>query len=226
MSVADIINKNNGSWDFSKIESICPEYILKKIVATHIPSKPTEDKPYWAYTQNGYFSIKSAYYWLFNKDNPFQNPNLPWDQIWTAKVCPRIKFFLWQAAHNGLPNSEFLHKRKIIEQSLCPLCKTETENIQHLFFSCPVFDPIRHKLPLTNNHCENFTLYFAQLNKQPDTGSMIATFFWLFWKARNEYVFQNKPINNHSIWMQKDLYKLPEEKRDKKKYVHQMDGSN
>lgn len=137
----------------------CPKFILRKIIAVPIPTFKQKDEPQWVFTKNGTFSLKSAYKWLLTKDFPSNLPSLPWEQIWELKVSARIKFFMWQLAHNCLPTAEFLHKRKIIENSNCTLCGFDTESSIHLFLECPSFSLIRHRLPqLENRNTPNFVL--------------------------------------------------------------------
>jgi hypothetical protein len=47
-----------------------------------------------------------------------------------------VQHFLWKACNNNLPTKENLYKRRITEDSLCPLCKTTTETIGHIIWSC------------------------------------------------------------------------------------------
>lgn len=68
-----------------KIEHLCPEFIMKKIVVTHIPIFPAEDQCRWAFTKSGTFTLKSAYLWLMNKNGDVAKPNLPWNKIWKLK---------------------------------------------------------------------------------------------------------------------------------------------
>lgn len=44
LKVRDLINWTNRIWNLSSIESICPNFILRKIIATPIPMSDREDK--------------------------------------------------------------------------------------------------------------------------------------------------------------------------------------
>lgn len=77
LKVSDIINWNNLSWNIETLKNHCPGFILQKIKATPIPVFKFKDKPQWAHTDNGIFSLKSAYQWLFEKNFPCNNPQLP-----------------------------------------------------------------------------------------------------------------------------------------------------
>lgn len=101
-----------------KKKNICPKFILDKIMAIPISQFKRIDETRWDHTKEGNFTLKSAYNWILTKDKNYINPNLPWKYIWNLKVYPRIKFFLWQLAHNGIPNANFLYQRKIINNNL------------------------------------------------------------------------------------------------------------
>lgn len=216
LKVANIINKNTKSWNLSVIAPYCPDFIIRKIMAIHIPHTRQKDDFRWAFTKQGKFTIKSAYLWLLNKNIPIIQPTLPWNCIWKLKICPRIKFFTWQLIQNCLPNSVILKQKKILDSNFCPLCKSQPETNHHLFLECPLFDQIRRKLPNLQNYGKNFINIFYHFAKQPETCHMIATLFWLMWKARNNYIFKNIPINNNIIWVQKNIYLTPQNLATKK----------
>lgn len=163
----------------------------------------------WAFTKDGTFTVKSAYKWLLYKEKTGINPNLPWKNIWNLKVGARIKFFIWQLTHNCLPCAQNLFKKKIINSNICTLCKKEIENPQHLMLECETFSQVRLYLPtLKTGDVTNFAILFFNFANQPCAANQIATIFWLIWKARNNYLFRNIPINNNKIWHQRDSHSI------------------
>jgi hypothetical protein len=47
-----------------------------------------------------------------------------------------VQHFLWKACNNILPTKENLYKRRIIEDSLCPICNNAIETVGHILWSC------------------------------------------------------------------------------------------
>jgi hypothetical protein len=59
-----------------------------------------------------------------------------WQEIWKLKLPNAEKNFLWYAFHEILPTRTNLHRRKIVEDDLCPLCGREEETILHVLWQC------------------------------------------------------------------------------------------
>jgi hypothetical protein len=47
------------------------------------------------------------------------------------------KNFVWHACHEILPTRVNLHRRKIVDDALCPLCGIEEESVIHVLWQCP-----------------------------------------------------------------------------------------
>lgn len=185
-------------------------------MAIPIPSFKCRDQPQWAFEKSGIFTIKSAYNWFFNKDFPSDSPPLPWKQIWKLQVCARIKFFMWQLSHNCLPTSEFLFKRKVINNCSCALYDAELESANHLFLQCPRFSLLRHRLPTFElEDIQNFVVLLYHYDNQPAMKNCISTIFWLMWRARNEFIFKNKEINQDVLWNQRHSFNIRINKANK-----------
>ena len=64
-----------------------------------LSKKGISDKLIWRESVNGVFSVKSAYFEarkILQKDNVDRNSREElWRWLWTAKVSPKVKFFMW-----------------------------------------------------------------------------------------------------------------------------------
>ncbi len=86
----------------------------------------------WRWDRGGRFSARSAYNFLvFDAvdDNRVKH-------LWSIKIPPKVKIFLWIAARNRLLTADNLAKRGWIGPSVCCLCGRASENLEHLFFQC------------------------------------------------------------------------------------------
>ena len=61
-----------------------------------------------------------------------------WRRLWSLPVPVVEKNFLWRACQNILPTRDNLHKRRIILDSLCPVCGLEVESSFHILWQCPL----------------------------------------------------------------------------------------
>jgi hypothetical protein len=55
----------------------------------------------------------------------------------TSHTKCKKKKFLWKACHEILPTKVSLHKRKVIEDTMCPICTLAEETCFHILWDCP-----------------------------------------------------------------------------------------
>ena len=108
-----------------------PDRILQEIKGIPIAENPSqEDLLIWAYSNDGSFSLKSAYLLAkgFNLVNLDTNTH-QW--VWKAHTSPRNKFFIWLCTHHSLPTKEVLGTRGLNLDPMCELCCEGAESIIH-----------------------------------------------------------------------------------------------
>lgn len=59
-----------------------------------------------------------------------------WQDIWKLKLPNMEKKILWHACHEILPTQVNLCRRKINDDSLCPICEDEVETVAHAQWQC------------------------------------------------------------------------------------------
>lgn len=47
-----------------------------------------------------------------------------------------VRIFVWRACLDILPTLKNLHRKKIIEEFLCPICLSQQKSIGHVLWSC------------------------------------------------------------------------------------------
>jgi hypothetical protein len=94
-----------------------------------------KDMPYWKWTKNGTFSVKSMYNHLCRnaRDRSFRH-------LWKSKIPLKIKIQLWLIWHNAITTKYNPLKRN---WSGCPRCQfcCDNETVTHLVFwmcSCKI----------------------------------------------------------------------------------------
>ncbi|GFZ21489.1 similar to CYCLIN D3;2 [Actinidia rufa] len=149
------------------------------------------------WTTNGEFQSKEAYDYTERKE-----PNSPWPKmVWHNSITPKHSFILWLGLKDRL-----LTKDKIQEFSddrLCPLCRSEDETVDHLFFRCRVggqiWAQIKAWLGITRAMQTIKASVKWLIKEARGTGlqakikeiSLACTVYHL-WEARNQRIFEGK----------------------------------
>ena len=58
------------------------------------------------------------------------------DIVWKKVVIPRSRFVVWLACHERLKTKQRLKRMGVVEDDRCPICDSQTEMTEHLFFNC------------------------------------------------------------------------------------------
>ena len=121
---------------------------------------------------SGFFTTKSAA-WLAQGYSLSNRP--PWQckWIWNIDTMPKIKVFLWQLCHNALLVRGILFWWGWNIEPHCPLCATDVESIDHLFWGCRGTNRVwelvvQHQwIPyqLLHNFTQDWTRSFEKINK-------------------------------------------------------------
>ncbi|XP_042944716.1 uncharacterized protein LOC122278602 [Carya illinoinensis] len=163
------------------------------------------DKVIWGLSEKGKFSVKSAYYAdLETKNqktgetsNGDQNERL-WRKVWRLTNSGKVKQFLWEALNGILPTRSILFKRRIIDNSTCPVCNREEETDIHVLWDCPASvdvcgedcSPVRK----WGRNYADFTTLWSNLQSKLEEGKLhiVAEVLYDLWKRRNDMVFEGK----------------------------------
>ena len=97
-----------------------------------------EDKIWWFPSSKGKFDVCSYYNTLVRKEAcPF-----PWKSIWSTKAPSRVAFFAWTVVLGKILTIDNLRKRNLIMINRCCLCKSDEENVDHLFLHYEIARPL------------------------------------------------------------------------------------
>lgn len=198
--------ERSTEWDHNKLDLILPVY--KQLILTIKPSVcNAPDELVWLKTSSGSYSTKSGYRAQSEAcalDDPiYPTTHTGWfANVWDLKVSEKIKVFLWNVLHDGLPVGEQFAIRNIPISSQCPRC-TETESVVHLLFNCryakDVWDLVPFALPADQN--PTISTAYGPIQKNPipppptglEAGTLSSWILWNIWIARNQPIF-NKQI--------------------------------
>ncbi|KAF5468835.1 hypothetical protein F2P56_012951 [Juglans regia] len=116
---------------------------IEGIKAIPISLGGREDKLTSQFTPNGSYTVKSGYYLSKELEREQEGETSGrskdcqvWRTIWKLNVPPATKMFVWRACSEALPTMANLKRRKVVEDSLCLICKLEPETSGHALWGC------------------------------------------------------------------------------------------
>ena len=126
----------NGSWDLTKWRLFLPEWVIDKIKMVKPPIMEGNDLFYWRVSNDGNFSIRSAYKMLEKNNDTIREPL--WNHIWRWPISERAKFFMWQVFHDRLPTNSIRKRRGLSDQNECPFECVGEETVLHSLRDCEI----------------------------------------------------------------------------------------
>ena len=148
--------------------------------------------------KSGGFSTRSVYDLMTSGDTGH-----PFSHIWKARIPHRIKIFMWLYENKAILTKENLLRRNWQGDPSCYFCPND-ENMNHLFFTCPIAKVIWGIIAITlgaNNIPENLDQYKIWIEHWLPGGRPVYTFCvaavcWAIWKRRNAVCFEKKSLRN------------------------------
>ncbi|KAL4554959.1 hypothetical protein LXL04_037569 [Taraxacum kok-saghyz] len=128
----------NGEWNFQWRVTIRSgaiqeqlDHLLLQLEMVHFQGG--QDAWRWDLSTDGMFSVKSVRSHIDLLCLPAINVETRW-----IKYLPRkVNVFLWRLLLNRLPTRWELGRRGVpLDVSMCPVCETTPEQVDHLFFGC------------------------------------------------------------------------------------------
>lgn len=127
---------------FDKAEAIT-------ICSIPLSRRGSEDKPIWGFTKDGKFSGRSFYHLGVSREKEKVGESSPssaqqpvWEKVRKLKIPGSTKQFLWRALTSILLTKQTPYQRKIIQDTICPVCHWEDETISHVLWSCPTANDV------------------------------------------------------------------------------------
>ena len=158
-----------------------------------------DDDMLWNLSSNGDLCFKDAY--LFHCSH---GQNIAWAKvIWNKNIPPSKSMMIWRSLHNKLPSDDILSFRGCHFPSMCSLCNTQGESIQHLFFECSMSKNIWHWLSSkldTLCYFSSITEALDICNRQSSPLCKLVVLAAVvvsinkIWYCRNQMRFTTKPI--------------------------------
>ncbi|GLT82968.1 hypothetical protein SLE2022_012860 [Rubroshorea leprosula] len=201
--VSAFIDVNTGCWKEGHVrQQFCAE---DEESILHIPlsRRCSVDRLIWLGTNNGKFSIKSAYKYawelIFGTQHHTHDQILKpvWRAVWSLNVPSKLKHVLWRIIWEILPSRDILQSRGLKIEHECSICGAAEESYFHLFFDCAWSKAVwREILPTTaslsiqkSTFLDDFLDFFLSLSS--DDRELVAVTLWSIWNNRNHCIYKH-----------------------------------
>ncbi|XP_041003960.1 uncharacterized protein LOC121249317 [Juglans microcarpa x Juglans regia] len=162
----------------------------------------SKDKLIWGNTKKGQFTVSSAYQLEMSRKETVKGEcsegrewENRWRGIWNLNIPRKVKIFMWKAVKELLATRNNLYLRGIIEDQICPICKSDVETTMHAIWFCPAAANVWSKLinviqKWSSNELDLLALW-ERLVEKVSTAELeeIVMVMRSIWLRRNELIF-------------------------------------
>ena len=136
--VSNLLVTSQKQWNMELVNAFFDNATARNIFNTPLLPSVTHDVSAWKFEKDGAYSVKSAYKDILNHDVVVVQHRVPgnWNCIWSLKLPPNVKNFLWRAYRNCLPTRIRLQAKGVQCTDGCAVCDKFGEDNTHLFFMC------------------------------------------------------------------------------------------
>ncbi|CAH9081254.1 unnamed protein product [Cuscuta europaea] len=134
MNVAALRDCTSKKGNEERLRAIFNEEDRRRISSIPISAGNRVDGYWWKGETSGNYSVKSGY--RLQVEETAGTTNGVWSHLWTAKVPPKFKYFMWQVLDGSIPTVDKLRQRGIEVPNGCKLCDAPTESLEHAFREC------------------------------------------------------------------------------------------
>jgi hypothetical protein len=203
-SVDALINSSTMEWKSGLIDQIFMPSEAEIIKQIPLSYRRPKDLIIWSGTKKGEFTVKSAYRILNQQEcngaesSSVSSAKFFWKGVWSSKVQPKIRNFIWRACRNILPTQTKLFEKQISSSFSCRWCETEAETCDHVLWRCEfaqrVWSACAVKLPsrvVIQMTVVDFLECCLQELASPDV-EIIFTTAWMLWSAQNALLWEGQ----------------------------------
>ncbi len=197
--VTALIDPVNHVWNLQEIEPLLFPFEVAGIYHIPLSLLGAKDTMIWHASQDGRFSVCSAYRLLVSAEVSSNSSNSTneaiysfWKSIWSLAAPPKVRNFLWRACSEALPTKLNLCKRSVLRDPLCDQCQEGVEDSLHALWLCPIVALVWQSEPRLGQYLTtpflNFMDIVAHIFAKGTTND--ATLFgflaWSLWMVQNK----------------------------------------
>ena len=182
--ISELIDQDLHWWKRDLMSTIFHREDMDAICRIPLSRRQVGDSIFWVHIRNGGYSVKSGYHvacevlkhegWA--ECSCGGDMQQVWQALWKMRVPNKIKIFGWRVFHGILPTWFNLGKKKIIRESVCPICTRLPENELHVFWEYPTAQDVwagsRIKIQKCNLGQHDMVQLFQYLLDRLDTNEV------------------------------------------------------
>ncbi|XP_062100125.1 uncharacterized protein LOC133806004 [Humulus lupulus] len=197
------LRKADGEWDEIFIRNIFTKEDADSILSIIPGPLDSRDKRIWHYNQNGEYSVRSGYQVAIREKERVEGSNMReteswWKKVWSLRVPPKIKLFLWKLSNKWLPTNSVLFCRKLRKEQGCCMCgdSNQREDWYHAIWQCPrnkqVWKVAGFSKITKRRNLEDPISFLSRISLQlpKDKFGFFSTLAWQCWNSRNNDAFR------------------------------------
>ncbi|XP_074298553.1 uncharacterized protein LOC141629451 [Silene latifolia] len=135
------------------------------------------------------YTVKSGYEWLRHS-----KPKVPWFHLcWNRLNIPKSAFIFWAAQHMRLLTKDRLNQMGTVVDLTCDICRTQSEDHQHLFYDCAYSAEccrLLHQRLLINFPMSDLVRWYSSARcpklLRKISGASHVYLVYIIWRVRNE----------------------------------------
>jgi hypothetical protein len=212
--VDSLIDHDLKCWNSELLEQVFLPRDVEIIKQIPLSKRSPSDRLIWTGTSNGNFSVRSAYHLLLHEQERMleslsrglgESQQL-WSAIWSARVQPKIRVFMWRACLDILPTRTKLFDRGILSSFSCQWCEENPETPSHVLWQCDFAQRVWSACLVPIPHVCHPSLHFRDFISicvQCLSGfnlEILFTMAWEIWNARNRLFWDSKSTTVDDIW--------------------------
>jgi hypothetical protein len=209
ITVSDLLVTPQKQWNMELINAFFDSATARNIFNTLLLPSVTHDVPVWKFERDGAYSVKSAYNDILNHDMAVVQHRVPgnWNRVWSLKLPPKVKNFMWRACRNCLPTRIRLQTKGDQCTDRCAVCDDFGKDNTHLFFMCNksmlcwqrigFWSPLMVVFDIDASFSINVFAILQHLDQQQK--QVFSVTLWSIWKHRNNKVWNNVTDTTQTI---------------------------
>ncbi|MFQ6657301.1 hypothetical protein Gotur_027038, partial [Gossypium turneri] len=196
-----LINNDDSTWNRELIHNLVDDDTATRIFSIPISESRPDDMLVWKHEGSGEYTVRSGYRVLITE---YLQSNLHtstrdeeykvfYMDLWALKIPAKIKIHVWRLFNNLVPHYGNLACRILCKETVCPLCKEELENTEHLLWSCRVLQCVwmamQVQISSVDDSLDQKNCFVKTYLKAKDRQKrLISISLWCLWFHRNKLV--------------------------------------
>ncbi|XP_074289360.1 uncharacterized protein LOC141614514 [Silene latifolia] len=204
MTVADLIDTDQGCWNIEAARAVLTEADIDLLLQLPLSKRLPRDELFWWPTKDGSYTVKSGY-WLgrrgsvsnANHETDEDTQSL-WRMIWRMNIPPKLAHFTWRVCVGILAVQKNLFSRHCCMSPSCNFCEEE-ECSNHALFQCEwakrVWEDYGYGdiIEATGELFCRERVEWILTNLEEEGKWRFLAVAWAIWTIRNQRIFEETP---------------------------------